>query len=609
MKKKIVSMLLAVFLLLGTVGCGSDSPEGTITAYNDAIRVLDFEKAQTYIVKESDIESTLEKNSYIADDMLPTFAEWIKTLEYKIADVTIEGDKATVTVEYTHTDASDVFKAVLADYFAQALRSALTGTNEEDQTPLLISLFSEKAKTVETRRMKTTVVYSCIKSSGEWKIESVPTEFITVLSSNVLSVIHEMVDSFKSAFSTDKETVEKEASNATPAPTNTPTPKPTPTPQPTATPVPDDVLYSPADEEDFRMEIFDTKWKKSSEEDNELSVSYSGNDHFGEIIISSISNGNNADMTQLRNTFDKIHEIYSNAFASITEANDVNNCKVVDCQGLSTYGFGILNDIECGYQLVAWNKDSRTYYVFAIANRAFFDATQSQLKMMLNTFQNVDEYNKNGEVKFADTIVRGGSYHVPYKNATYYKDSIGNVWVQTIIEVYNSGTIPFYISGGSEEIEDANGKLIKTESMLSAYPDIILPGETALIVESSTLDEEPATRELNVVEHLTVKEAKNPCIRYAVKDVEIKDTRFGGLQAIGRVQNTSIKEEQYFYVVINLYDADGNAIGQLTDIVMETVKPGETIGFTASALGAPPSLTKDKVAYYEAFAYPKQYQF
>ena len=260
-------------------------------------------------------------------------------------------------------------------------------------------------------------------------------------------------------------------------------------------------------------------------------------------------------------------------------------------------------------EVVAWASGTQYYYACALADAPFFAATISELDVMLMSFQTTGEYVKNGEAQLPDGLVRGGSYHVSYTSAVYWKNSIGTYWVQAIIQVTNPGTIPIYIDGGSIDIEDANGKLVKTISYVSAYPDILLPGESALIVEQTTLDEKPATDTLKAIHHLSVKKSKNPCIRYAVTETEIKDSRYSGLEMMGRVHNNGAEAVDFLYVVANLYDVNHNPIGQLIEIVSDGINPGEKKGFTATSLGSPPTLKKDAVAFYEVFAFPLQYQF
>ena len=85
----------------------------------------------------------------------------------------------------------------------------------------------------------------------------------------------------------------------------------------------------------------------------------------------------------------------------------------------------------------------------------------------------------------------GTAYEVTYTNAIVYKNSIGSVWVHAIVQLENTGTDPLYLSSSTIDLEDADEHLVKTLDLVSAYPEVLLPGETALLVEDTTLDEDP----------------------------------------------------------------------------------------------------------------------
>lgn len=201
------------------------------------------------------------------------------------------------------------------------------------------------------------------------------------------------------------------------------------------------------------------------------------------------------------------------------------------------------------------------------------------------------------------------AYEVTYTSAKAYTNSIGTTWVQVIAEIENTGTADLYLSAGSYDLEDANGKLIASSSMTSTYPQVISPGEKAYMYEETTLDN-AVDGELTVLPRPDVKKAKVENIRFNVTDVEISDQTYGGLKAIGRIENTSSETaDGMTYVVFILKDANGTPIGQVFTIIMEDLAPGDKIGFEATALSLPDNVTADTVASYDVLAYPMQMQF
>lgn len=202
----------------------------------------------------------------------------------------------------------------------------------------------------------------------------------------------------------------------------------------------------------------------------------------------------------------------------------------------------------------------------------------------------------------------GASYEVVYKKGTVYKTLLGS-GIQVIVQIENTGSETLYIKSSSVDIEDANGHLVETKSYLSAYPEVLLPGETALIVESISLDNDPGVKEMTVIPHLNIEKAKIECTRYKITDQSFTNDRYTGLKMLGRVENTTSKTESMVYIVANLYDANHHGIGQLWTILTDDLKPGEKIGFTLSTHSASDSLTAESVASYEVFAFPYQFQF
>lgn len=199
------------------------------------------------------------------------------------------------------------------------------------------------------------------------------------------------------------------------------------------------------------------------------------------------------------------------------------------------------------------------------------------------------------------------AYEIAYSNARTYTNSIGTIWVQVIVAIQNTGRKDLYLSSGSYDLEDENGRLIASSTMVSAYPNIISPGEIGFMYEETILDT-AVDGSLVVQPRLSVKESKRENIRFAVTDLEFSTDILGGLKALGRVENTSNTESSMTYIVIILADESGNPIGQLFTILTENLAPGAKVGFEASDFSLPDDVM-DATVYYIAYAYPLQMQF
>ena len=202
------------------------------------------------------------------------------------------------------------------------------------------------------------------------------------------------------------------------------------------------------------------------------------------------------------------------------------------------------------------------------------------------------------------------AYELGYVGATTWTNSIGTVWVQTIIEIKNTGTADLYLSSGSYDLEDESGSLVAAQSLVSVYPDIIAPGESAVYYEATTLDEVSAGANLTVIPHPKVAKSKNSLVRLPVSDTKLQEGQYTGLELIGRVENnTDVVIDGMTYVSVVLRDAAGVPIGVLFTILMEDLAPGDKVGFECNALSLPESVTLESVASFDVFAYPLQMQF
>ena len=199
------------------------------------------------------------------------------------------------------------------------------------------------------------------------------------------------------------------------------------------------------------------------------------------------------------------------------------------------------------------------------------------------------------------------SYEVGEAEAIVYKDSIGTYWVQISVPVTNTGSVNLYLSSGTMDLEDADGHLVESASMVSAYPQVIKPGETGWYYEETTLDKAPDT-DLKVIPHVSAKKATVDCIRYSVSDLSIGNETYGGIKITGRVENVTDEDESMPYVVAFLYDADDHFLGQAFTILDE-LKAGDKMGFSMSTFASNPDFKAENVKRYDVIAYPMKLQF
>ena len=200
-------------------------------------------------------------------------------------------------------------------------------------------------------------------------------------------------------------------------------------------------------------------------------------------------------------------------------------------------------------------------------------------------------------------------YEISYKNVASWINTIGTMRIQVIAEITNTGEIPIYLSTSSYDLEDSNGQIIASKQLVSTYPDVIEPGEKGYLYDETSLDN-IVYGQITVVPRISAKKATVSCIRYESSEISISDTNYYGPKVIGRITNTTDKDETgIIYVVVILYSNNNNPIGVLTDIITDDFPKGSRMGFEATTLSMPDTITANSIANYKIYAYPLQYQF
>lgn len=200
-------------------------------------------------------------------------------------------------------------------------------------------------------------------------------------------------------------------------------------------------------------------------------------------------------------------------------------------------------------------------------------------------------------------------YEISYKNVASWINSIGTMRIQVIAEITNTGTTPIYLSSSSYDLEDSNGQIISSKQYISTYPNVIKAGEKGYLYDETSLDN-IVYGQINVVPRISTKKATVPCIRYEASEISISDTPYYGPKIVGRITNSTDKDEDgLIYVVAILYNNSNIPIGVLTDVITDDFPKGTKIGFEATSLSLPDSITSTSIASYKIYAYPVQFQF
>lgn len=187
------------------------------------------------------------------------------------------------------------------------------------------------------------------------------------------------------------------------------------------------------------------------------------------------------------------------------------------------------------------------------------------------------------------------------------RDSYGTKWVRAWALIENTGDLPLYLESANLDIEDGDGKLVQSMSLVSAFPQVILPGQRAAYEEETVAADGLPKDGLSIYSRYGVSEAGVEPSALEVRELEVYDASYGGVQARGRVFNVSEDQEySMIYAAVLCFDADGGYLGTLWTILDGELPAGERQGFETMASEW---FKAADVASTEAYAYAYQYQW
>jgi hypothetical protein len=168
-----------------------------------------------------------------------------------------------------------------------------------------------------------------------------------------------------------------------------------------------------------------------------------------------------------------------------------------------------------------------------------------------------------------------------------WTDSIDSVWVHYSAEIVNNGEEAASLGDIQVNFEGTDGSVLGTDTMLSATPGIIQPGETAYITTSTTLDgyaeTDFAKASLNI-DFDSVSEEAQLLKADAVKVVDLSadEYAYSPYMVTGTIINDSGEKADDIRIAAGLYDADGKLLGVLDGSLDVSLNADGKAGFELS---------------------------
>lgn len=203
------------------------------------------------------------------------------------------------------------------------------------------------------------------------------------------------------------------------------------------------------------------------------------------------------------------------------------------------------------------------------------------------------------------------SYNITDTQFYTFTNSIGEMEYLFIMEVENNGDCDIYLKNCVMNLEDNDGHLLQAGDSASSCPNVIKPGEKGYFYNgliSLLLDDGIDTSNgINCVPDYEIVKATKEAITYEVSDLSLLED-MGAAKIVGRLTNTTSKDDSGVYVNVIFYDNTGKVIG-ITGTNVYDVKSGETKSFDCSAMFMAGDTSYSDIADYEVIAQKDYYQW
>lgn len=197
--KKILSLILAICLSLSVIGCSSsDKPESAVTDYFKAIKEGNSENLQAAVQYTDDFKPN---NDIFAEETFKdVFKENGKIIKYKINGSTVNNDEATVKVNCTYGDASEVMGTAMKAYIQKALSAAFSEDKPSDaeMKKILTDEIQAAIKSNPLKEVTKDIEVKCKKTDGEWKVVA-DENSVNLITANIYDMFKDLSESADNA--------------------------------------------------------------------------------------------------------------------------------------------------------------------------------------------------------------------------------------------------------------------------------------------------------------------------------------------------------------------------------------------------------------------------
>ena len=299
-----------------------------------------------------------------------------------------------------------------------------------------------------------------------------------------------------------------------------------------------------------------------------------------------------------------------------TKGNVVYTCKFIvenpkinkTSLSLKT-GKGSTLKISGTKQTVKWSSSNKA--VCTVSSKGLVSAKGVGTAVVTASVGSYLKYRCNVTVT-APPVVYTDSWYVKNVEFDCYPDENSNdLKYYAIATIHNNGNTSLYLKDCVFDIEDSNGHLIQTDSLLDNCPAVLLPGEDGYFFSSytKTIKGIPTNTALYLKVNPVIKRATGTSVRYDVSDISLRRGIFDAYKIIGRVTKNASSDKNYVYVYGVFFDSSGKAIGAtgttVRDIIQGVPKSFEVEGFMCGSR----KVSNNQFSSYRVIAEEYYYQY
>lgn len=235
---------------------------------------------------------------------------------------------------------------------------------------------------------------------------------------------------------------------------------------------------------------------------------------------------------------------------------------------------------------------------------ALRDAENNAVVSVVNEEKSVDEETEvNPEV--VETAVNSGTEEYLLETSyyeIYYNEYDDAVEYEAVVTLTNSSNHDIKISDCTFDLESSQGNLLSTTDMLFIYPKVISPGESCYIWNTfgTEIPDGSVDEEYILIASPDTKSTDVKSFSYEVSDVSLSKSA-GYPTIIGRITNTSGKDQSYYYLSAVFFDENGKAIG-MSGTSVDDFMAGQTKSFELTTMMSTNPVSKGEFASYEIIA-------